>query len=178
MKPAYEDVARAFKSESECVVANIQADAEENKPIASRYGVTSFPTILFFPKGAKEPVPYQSGRTAEAFTSVRHLQQYGDVRSGMRLIFQFLNEQCGTHRSSTGLLNDLAGKVAPLDTLASEFFMNKSDRDAIIQRARDALSSEQAQAGYYVKAMERIVEKGEAWLVKEQARYVNYAGHG
>ena len=71
MKPAYEEVARAFKPESDCVVANMQADADENRPIASRYGVTSFPTIMFFPKGGKEPIPYQSPRTAEGFTTVR-----------------------------------------------------------------------------------------------------------
>lgn len=70
MKPAYEEVARAFKSESDCVVANMQADDEVNKPIAARYGVTSFPTIRFFPKGSKEPVPYTFGRTVEAFTQV------------------------------------------------------------------------------------------------------------
>lgn len=158
MKPAYEEVARAFKSESDCVVANMQADDEVNKPIAARYDVTSFPTIRFFPKGSKEPVPYTFGRTVEAFT-------------------QFLNEHCGTHRSSSGLLNDLAGKVAPLDSLASEFFTAKTDREAIIARAQEALSSvnetSRAQASYYVKAMERVVEKGEAWLVKEQGRIAN-----
>lgn len=71
MKPTYEDVARAFKSESNCVVANINADEDENRPIASRYGVKSFPTILFFPRGSEEPVPYTSGRSAEDFTAVR-----------------------------------------------------------------------------------------------------------
>ena len=93
-------------------------------------------------------------------------------------MIQFLNEHCGTHRSATGLLNDLAGKVAPLDTLASEFFTAKTDRQAIIARAQEALTSvdstARTQASYYVKAMERVVEKGEAWLVKEQGRYVIY----
>lgn len=98
-----------------------------------------------------------------------HMQEYTTDE-------QFLNEHCGTHRSSSGLLNDLAGKVAPLDSLASEFFTAKTDREAIIARAQEALSSvnetSRAQASYYVKAMERVVEKGEAWLVKEQGRYV------
>ena len=158
MKPAYEEVARAFKSEPDCVVANMQADDESNRPIASRYGVTSFPTIKFFPKGSKEPIAYAQGRTANAFT-------------------EFLNEHCGTHRSASGLLNDLAGKVAPLDEIAAEFFTAKTGREAIVARAQEALAGladldekARSQAGYYVKAMERVVEKGEAWLVKEQGR--------
>ena len=71
MKPAYEKVARAFKPESDCVVAQIDADEAQNKPIASKYGVTSFPTIKFFPKGGAEPEVYASGRTEEAFVEVR-----------------------------------------------------------------------------------------------------------
>lgn len=70
MKPAFEEVARAFKAEPNCVVANMNADEAENRPVASKYGVQSFPTIMFFGKGTKEPVPYTSGRTAEDFTEV------------------------------------------------------------------------------------------------------------
>ena len=70
MKPAYEKVAKAFAPESDCVVAQMDADEADNKPIASRYDVRSFPTIKFFPKGSKEPVAYSSGRTEDQFVEV------------------------------------------------------------------------------------------------------------
>jgi protein disulfide-isomerase A6 len=70
MKPAYEKVANAFLSESDCVVAQMNADEADNKPIAGRYGVKSFPTIKFFPKGASEPIMYESGRSEEQFIEV------------------------------------------------------------------------------------------------------------
>jgi protein disulfide-isomerase A6 len=70
MKPTYESVARAFASESNCVVAHMNADEENNKPVASKYGVRSFPTIKFFPKGGKEPIAYESGRSEEQFIEV------------------------------------------------------------------------------------------------------------
>lgn len=70
----------------QCIVANIDADAEPNRPIAQKYGVTSFPTIKFFPKGG-EPIDYDGGRQEADFV-------------------EFLNEKCGTHRAVGGGLNE------------------------------------------------------------------------
>jgi protein disulfide-isomerase A6 len=70
MKPAYENVARAFATESDCVVAHMDADDGDNKPVASKYDVRSFPTIKFFPKGSKSPIPYESGRSEAQFIEV------------------------------------------------------------------------------------------------------------
>lgn len=89
-----------------------------------------------------------------------------------------MNEQCGTHRTSTGLLSATAGKVLTLDTLAQNFFSaGLPERPAVLENARQALSSlsgvdakTNATAEYYVKAMERMLEKGESWLGKEQGR--------
>lgn len=95
------------------------------------------------------------------------------------LIVQFLNEHCGTSRTASGLLSAAAGKVLTLDTLASDFFSaNVPERPEIVTKAKeylaslgtDASSKANASATYYVKAMERIVDKGESWLVKEQGR--------
>ncbi|WWC61684.1 protein disulfide-isomerase domain [Kwoniella dejecticola CBS 10117] len=159
MKPSYEKVAKAFSSESDCVVAQMDADAAPNKPIAAKYDVRSFPTIKFFPKGAKEPIAYQTGRSEQQF-------------------IDFLNEHCGTHRSITGLLSETAGKVITLDTLASNFFTaSLPERPDVLGKAREYLATltgsdakTNTSAQYYVKAMERVIEKGEGWLTKEQAR--------
>jgi protein disulfide-isomerase A6 len=88
---------------------------------------------------------------------------------------QFLNEHCGTFRTPFGLLSEKAGKVLTLDHLAHNFFTaDIPSRPEIVQSARlalrDVTGHANASASYYVKAMERIVEKGEAWLTKEQAR--------
>jgi protein disulfide-isomerase A6 len=49
----------------------MNADAEENKEIASEVGVSGFPTIKFFPKDGSEPVTYSKARSEEAFVEVR-----------------------------------------------------------------------------------------------------------
>ena len=174
MKPAYEKVARAFKAESDCVVAQMDADAAPNKPIAAKYGVTSFPTIKFFPKDGAEPIAYSSGRSEEQFVDV----SWSEVTSADD---EYLNEHCGTHRTSSGLLSTQAGRVLSLDTLASSFFSaGLPERPAVLEEARQYLTGlgssvdkkVNASADYYVKAMERVLEKGESWLSKEQARCV------
>jgi protein disulfide-isomerase A6 len=73
----------------QCIVANVDADAEPNRPLAEKYDIKSFPTIKFFPKGG-EPIEYKGGRGEADFV-------------------QFLNEKCGTHRAVGGGLNDLVG---------------------------------------------------------------------
>lgn len=68
-------------------MANIDADAAPNKEIAGRYGVASYPTIKFFPRGSKEVESYDGARSEQAFVT-------------------FLNERCNTHRAIGGGLND------------------------------------------------------------------------
>jgi protein disulfide-isomerase A6 len=70
----------------QCIVANIDADAAHNKDIAAKYDVTSFPTIKFFSKDNKDPIPYNGGRARADFVA-------------------FLNEHCGTSRAIGGTLN-------------------------------------------------------------------------
>lgn len=70
------------------MIADFDADAQPNKPIAHEYGVTGFPTIKFFPKGEdKTPIEYNVGRSEADFTA-------------------FLNEHCGTSRAVGGGLNN------------------------------------------------------------------------
>lgn len=42
-------------------------DAVEEKDLATRYGVTGFPTIKYFPAGDAEPETYSGGRDAKSF---------------------------------------------------------------------------------------------------------------
>jgi len=92
--------ARSFVTPNSCVVAEVDADSEKNRPLGTKYEVSGFPTLKFFPKGsaAKTPEDYDGGRTAKDFT-------------------EFLNEKCGTHRSVTGGLNELVRGVFFFDAI-------------------------------------------------------------
>jgi protein disulfide-isomerase A6 len=80
-----------------------------------------------------------------------------------------------------------AGKVLALDQLAARFFSagSSSDRSSILEQAQayvakltgsaktgaeDVVKRGNAEGDYYVKAMQRVVEKGEDWLSKETTR--------
>jgi protein disulfide-isomerase A6 len=145
-------VAQTFLSESDCVVANIDADATPNKPLAEKYGVSSYPTIKFFPKGSSEPVPYTGGRSEADFVA-------------------FLNEQCGTHRAVGGGLNEQAGRVAQLDSLASRFFSATADaRSAVYEEALALAKTLGLSASPYIKVMEKVVNSSDAYFAKETKR--------
>ncbi|KAK1217264.1 hypothetical protein PQX77_020113 [Marasmius sp. AFHP31] len=138
--------------ESDCIVANVDADDKKNSAISQRYGITGFPTIKFFPKGSTEPVNYEGPRSEEAFVN-------------------FLNEKCGTHRAVGGGLNDKAGLVPELDTLASKFFVATTDaRDSVYKEALALAETVGAVSKPYLRIMEKVVNSSEEYLKKEAKR--------
>ncbi|ELU41042.1 protein disulfide isomerase [Rhizoctonia solani AG-1 IA] len=150
LKPTLEKISKTFKPDSKCIIANYDADNAMNKDIAARYHVRSYPTIKFFPKGSsnKEAVPYDFGRSEADFV-------------------KFLNEQCGTQRAVGGGLNELAGRLSSLDTLAQSFYSaDKAAREAIFSEAKAAGEN----ASYYIRVMEKLTSTGEAWIEKELKR--------
>ncbi|KZT69146.1 disulfide isomerase [Daedalea quercina L-15889] len=153
LKPTWEDVANDFASESNCVVANLDADAAQNKPLAEKYGVQSYPTLKFFPKGHKNaPIDYDGPRTEEAFV-------------------EFLNEKCGTHRSVGGGLSELAGRLPELDKLASQFYAaTGAARDAIYKDATALAEIVGPAASHYVRVMEKVTNGSEEYVEKESKR--------
>ena len=54
--PVYEKLAAAYQNEKEVVIAKIDADNAAHKELASKYGVSGFPTLKWFPKGSKDKV--------------------------------------------------------------------------------------------------------------------------
>jgi len=67
LAPEYEKVGEAF-SVAQVVVAKVDADA--HRDLGSRFGVTGFPTLFFFPAGkTDDPEKYTGGRTAEDIIS-------------------------------------------------------------------------------------------------------------
>jgi len=62
-KPDYAEVARAFESQKNDVVI-AAVDADSHRDLGSRFGVSGFPTLKFFPKGSTNPIEYEGGRSA------------------------------------------------------------------------------------------------------------------
>lgn len=85
---------------------------------------------------------------------------------------------CGTHRTASGLLDNLAGKIKHLDELAYKYYSELPSREEIYNNARAYITAQsidtdkkvRSAADYYIKAMERIKAKGDAWVEKEQTR--------
>jgi len=149
LKPTYEEVAKDFALENDCIVANIDADAVQNKALAAKYGVTSFPTIKFFGKNSKEnPESYDGPRSEAAFV-------------------EFLNNRCNVHRAVGGGLNEWAGRLKSMDALAVKFIdAAGSARDALIQ---DAIAYGE-DAKHYARVMQKVVSGSEAYVAKELKR--------
>jgi len=152
LAPAWDKAAQAFESEDGCLVAHLDADASANKPIASRYGVTGFPTIKFFPGGGKAPIDYSSGRTEDA-------------------ILSYLNEKCNTHRLPGGLLSELAGRIPSLDEIASQFVSSPSATKSSLLASASALASTITEPSreLYLRVMNKLVQSSD-YLEVESAR--------
>jgi len=138
LAPDYEKVAAAFKNEQNVVVANV--DADKYKELGSRFGVSGFPTIKFFPKDKKEGEAYSQGRDIPSF-------------------IKFLNERAGTHRTATGDLTPEAGRIEELDEIVAK--LKDGNGDAVVKEAQayvDKLSKTDAdydEAQFYLKAINK-----------------------
>ncbi|KNE54550.1 protein disulfide-isomerase domain [Allomyces macrogynus ATCC 38327] len=150
LKPTYEKLAKTFATEPNVVIANVDATAHPD--LGERFGVQGYPTIKYFPAGKdKAPVAYEGGRDEADFV-------------------EFLNANAGTHRSAGGALNAAAGV---LDSMAGHVraFMNAEDRAAALKEIKTKVTdAKDKTAALYVKAMEKVVAKGDEYLAKESAR--------
>lgn len=88
---------------TQCIVAFFNADDAANRPVAERYGVQSYPTLHFFPKGGELHEPYPGDRSEEALA-------------------EFINKRCNVHRKLGGQLTDFAGRLPAMDGLATRFW--------------------------------------------------------
>jgi len=145
LTPIYEEVGKTFKADSNCVVAKVDADSE--KSLGGRFGVTGFPTIKFFPKDNKAGEAYSGGRTAEDFIT-------------------FLNEKCNLNRVAGGGLTESAGRVPSLDALAAKF-MGSDDKAAVAEETNTATKDMDKMAQYYYKVMKKCIEKGTDFIATE-----------
>ncbi|KAK2977718.1 hypothetical protein RJ640_013736 [Escallonia rubra] len=64
LTPEYEKLAGSFKKAKSVLIGKV--DCDEHKSLCSKYGVSGYPTIQWFPKGSLEPKKYEGARNAEA----------------------------------------------------------------------------------------------------------------
>jgi len=154
LAPVWETVASDFASEPTVLVAKVDAEAENAKALAKDQGVSSYPTIKFFPKGSTEPEAYAGGRTEKDFVA-------------------FLNEKAGTHRAVGGGLDATAGTIEALDSLVAKFTGGAGIADVsaeVAKAAADLKSNAQYKyAEYYVKVFDKLA-KSDNYASKELAR--------
>lgn len=64
MAPDYELIGRAYDAEVDDIVI-AEVDGSVNEKLTAEFLVKGFPTILFFPKGSNDPIPYSEDKDAE-----------------------------------------------------------------------------------------------------------------
>ena len=151
LAPKYEVLAKAFAGESDVVIAKV--DATEEPELASRFEISGYPTLKFFPAGSADAEAYEGQREVEAMVD-------------------FINLRAGTLRNSDGTLKPTAGRVAKLDELISGA---KYNVDAALVNALKVtaatLDGKDAGLGkLYISAAEKVLAKGAEYVTKEIAR--------
>ncbi|KAF5208039.1 disulfide isomerase-like 2-2 [Thalictrum thalictroides] len=72
LAPEYEKLATSFKKAKSVLIGKV--DCDEHKSVCSKYGVSGYPTIQWFPKGSFEPKKYEGARSAEALTEFVNIE--------------------------------------------------------------------------------------------------------
>ena len=116
-----------------------------------------FPTLKFFPKSNKAGVDYNKGRAESDFVD-------------------FINSETGTQRDISGRLNERAGRVPALDSIAWGYNSDKANKAEIKAKAQETAQKNGGKwAGYYVKVMEQIDKNGPSFVENEIARLTKIA---
>ena len=137
LAPVWEAVAEDFAQEPAVLVAKVDAEAPNCKATASEYGVKSYPTIKFFPRGSTTAVAYEGKRTEEAFVN-------------------YLNDKTGAHRAVGGGLNAEGGTIAALDAvILSTRKAGKSIGNGLSEATDAVKDITDRYASYYIKVFEK-----------------------
>jgi len=150
LAPDYEKLAAAFATEPEVAIVKIDADA--HKVQSGKYGVSGFPTLIWFNKDNEH-------------------ENYEGDRSLTSLV-DFVNEKAGTHRLPSGLYKPHVGRIEELDTFASVYLTsgNKAKLRKDAEAASKSLSNpNKIDVLVYSRTFEKL-ESDPSYLDKEKAR--------
>lgn len=146
-------MATDFSGDSNVLIAKVDADAPNGKAVAKKYGVSSYPTIKFFPAGSQEAVDYSGGRSEKD-------------------LLDFVNEKVGTHRLPGGGLDITAGTIDALDTVLLKLTnSNIADISAEVSKEAEKLkeSAQYTYAEYYIRVFTKLADS-DTWVAKELTR--------
>lgn len=163
MAPTWETLAEDFINEPSVVIAKVDAEADNSKATAGEYGVTSYPTIKFFPKGSTEPEAYSGGRTEKD-------------------LIDFINGKAGTHRVPGGGLDATGGTIDVLNHIALKYAAGTEKLADLAAEAKKVAAglAEDAQykyAQYYLRVFDKL-SQNEGYVAKESARLDNIIRKG
>jgi len=155
LAPKYEELGGVFSTESDVVIAKIDCDGEGNNAIASRYGVTGFPTLKWFPKGRK------SDKEEEAYNGERSVDA----------LVNFVNERSGTKRTATGSYKEDFGRLTFFDDLVNTLVSGDNSVIATAEKKAKELSGQDKDfADIYVRFMKVYQKRGASFPKDEKAR--------
>ena len=120
----------------------------------TRFGVSGYPTLKFFPAGSLTPEDYNGPRELSGLVS-------------------FVNSKSGTERTEDGGLLEGAGRVTELDeVISNNRALNAAALADVLKAAVDALVGEEqkAKAAKYMDVVNKAVAKGDDYFSKEFAR--------
>lgn len=66
LAPTWEELADSFAS-AKSKIAIAKVDGDEHKSLSTKYGISGFPTIKYFPGSGVDPIDYTGGRDLESF---------------------------------------------------------------------------------------------------------------
>jgi len=135
LAPVWETLANDFVTEPGVLIAKVDAEAENSKALAQEQGVSSYPTIKYFPKGSTEPLPYNGARAEKDFVD-------------------FINANAGTHRAVGGGLDATGGTIEAFNTLIEKFQGSWAGGAEEAKTLAGTLQDKYAE--YYVKVFNKI----------------------
>jgi protein disulfide-isomerase A6 len=135
LAPVWETLANDFVTEPGVLIAKVDAEAENSKALAQEQGVSSYPTIKYFPKGSTEALPYNGARAEKDF-------------------IDFINANAGTHRAVGGGLDATGGTIEAFNTVIEKF--QGSWTDGAEEAKSLAATLQDKYAEYYVKVFNKI----------------------
>jgi len=142
LAPKWDKLSAIFGNDKNVVIGKV--DATKNEKLASKYGVSGYPTLFFFQPNDATPNKYEEARELDTLIS-------------------FVNSKAGTDRKPDGTLGPNSGLVEELKSISSDFYNKAADVDTLIARAQETIKTikpeDAAQAKLYVTFLERIKAK-------------------
>lgn len=153
LAPHWEQAAKAYAADTNVVIA--QVNAEVHSDLGTKFGVTGYPTLKYFGKGANAGAQeFDGSRDAEG-------------------VMEYMNARAGTHRQADGRLSPEAGRLKAIEVVIFENdHVITPDVVSQIELVVESFESEEdtKHGNLYLKAMKKILAKGEPYIDEEIAR--------